>query len=78
MGVNMQEKEKEMLRQLGKITPAEITNAEVYDMMSRYRLACQYIVRNEDILVCFGGDETLPAKRRRCRRLPEASKAGSR
>ncbi|MFO1119225.1 MAG: ferritin family protein [Rhodospirillales bacterium] len=63
MGVNMQEKEKEMLRQLGKITPEEITNAEVYDVPSRYRLACQYIVRNEDTLVCFEGDETLPAKR---------------
>lgn len=63
MGVNMQEKEKEMLRQLGKITAAELENAEVYDVPSRYRLACQYIVRNEDILVCFEGDETLPAKR---------------
>jgi rubrerythrin/ferredoxin len=63
MGVNMQEKEKEMLRQLGKITPAEVENAEVHDVPSRYRLACQYIVRNEDILVRFDGDETLPAKR---------------
>ncbi|MFO1153647.1 MAG: ferritin family protein [Rhodospirillales bacterium] len=63
MGGNMQEKEKEMLRQLGKISAAEIDNAEVYDVPSRHRLACQYIVRNEDILVCFDGDETLPAKR---------------
>lgn len=63
MGVNMQEKEKEMLRQLGKISAAEIENAEVHDVPSRYRLACQYIVRNEDVLVCFEGDETLPAKR---------------
>jgi len=63
MGIAMQEKEKEMLRQLGKITPAEIENAETYDVPSRFRLACQFIVRNEDILVCFDGDETLPAKR---------------
>lgn len=63
MGVNMQEKEKEMLRQLGKITAAEIENAEVHDVPSRYRLACQYIVRNEDVLVEFEGDEVLPAKR---------------
>jgi len=67
-----------MLRQLGKITPEEITNAEVNDVPSHYRLACQYIVGNEDILVCFEGDETLPAKRRRYRRRPEASRAASR
>lgn len=63
MGINMQEGEKEVLRQLGKISAVEIENAEVHDIPSRYRLACQYIVRDEDILVCFGGDETLPAKR---------------
>lgn len=63
MGVAMQEKEKEVLRQLGKITAADIENAEVNDIPPRYRLACQFIVRNEDILVTFDGDETLPAKR---------------
>jgi rubrerythrin/ferredoxin len=63
MGISMQETEKEVLRQLGKITAAEIENAEVNDISSRYRLACQFIVRSEDILVCFDGDETLPAKR---------------
>jgi rubrerythrin len=56
------EKEKEMLRQLGKITRAEIQNAEVNDMPPRYRLACQCFVRNEDIIVTFEGDETLPAQ----------------
>jgi len=56
------EKEKEMLRQLGKITRAEILNAEVNDMPPRYRLACQCFVRNEDIIVTFEGDETLPAQ----------------
>jgi rubrerythrin/ferredoxin len=63
MGMTMQEKEKEMLRQLGKVTPAEIENAETNDIPPRFRLACQFIVREEDILVCFDGDETLPAKR---------------
>jgi len=63
MGMTMQEKEKEMLRQLGKITTADIENAEVNDIPPRFRLACQFIVRNEDILVYFDGDETLPAKR---------------
>ncbi|MBK8177117.1 MAG: 2Fe-2S iron-sulfur cluster binding domain-containing protein [Rhodospirillales bacterium] len=63
MGLTLNEKEKEQLRQLGKITEAEIEEAEVNDMPPRYRLACQYFVRKEDILVTFGGDETLPAQR---------------
>jgi rubrerythrin len=32
-------------------------------MPPRYRLACQYFVRDEDILVTFEGDETLPKQR---------------
>lgn len=62
-GIGLTEKEKEMLKQLGKITPEEIENTEVNDMPPRYRLACQCFVRDEDIRVCFGGDETLPAKK---------------
>jgi len=62
MGIALTEKEKEMLRQLGKITEQEIMDAEVNDMPPRYRLACQYFVRDEDIFVTFTGDETLPAK----------------
>jgi rubrerythrin/ferredoxin len=61
-GIALTEKEKEMLRQLGKITKAEIESAEVNDMPPRYRLACQCFVRNEDIVVVFEGDQTLPAK----------------
>src|SRR5271166_5190708 len=61
-GIALTEKEKELLRQLGKITPQEIYDAEVNDMPPRYRLACQCFVRNEDILVSFVGDETLPAQ----------------
>src|SRR5271169_5183581 len=60
--IALTEKEKELLRQLGKITRDEIVNAEVNDMPPRYRLACQCFVRNEDILVTFEGDQTLPAK----------------
>jgi len=62
-GIALTEKEKEMLRQLGKITRAEIHDAEVNDMPPRYRLACQCFVRNEDIVVTFTGDETMPAQR---------------
>ncbi|MGA7806828.1 2Fe-2S iron-sulfur cluster-binding protein [Bradyrhizobium sp.] len=58
--IALTEKEKELLRQLGKITKDEIYNAEVNDMPPRYRLACQCFVRNEDIVVAFAGDETLP------------------
>src|SRR3954447_6132580 len=61
-GIALTEKEKEGLRQLGKITRKEIEDAEVNDMPPRYRLACQCFVRNEDILVSFVGDETLPVQ----------------
>lgn len=63
MSLTVTEKEKEVLRQLGKITPAEIENAEVNDMPPPHRLACQYIIRHEDILVSFEGDQVLPAKK---------------
>jgi ferredoxin/rubrerythrin len=59
-GVALTEKEKEALRQLGKITKSEIEQAEVNDIPPRYRLACQCFVRNEDISVSFTGDETVP------------------
>ncbi len=61
-GISLTEKEKEVLRQLGKITKQEIEDAEVNDMPPRYRLACQCFIRNEDILVSFEGDQVLPAK----------------
>ncbi|MBS0644556.1 MAG: 2Fe-2S iron-sulfur cluster-binding protein [Acetobacteraceae bacterium] len=59
-GIALTEKEKEGLRTLGKITRKEIEDAEVNDMPPRHRLACQCFVRDEDILVSFEGDETLP------------------
>lgn len=59
-GIALTDKEKEMLRQLGKISKQEIEDAEVRDMPPRYRLACQYIVRDEDVVVSFKGDETVP------------------
>jgi len=61
-GIALTEKEKELLRQLGKITPQEIYEAETNDMPPRHRLACQCFIRDEDILVAFEGDQTMPAK----------------
>jgi ferredoxin/rubrerythrin len=62
-GIGLTEKEKEILKQLGKITHEEIENTEVNDMPPRHRLACQCFVRDEDIRVKFEGDQTLPAKK---------------
>lgn len=52
-GVALTEKEKTVLRLAGKITPEEIVNAETNDIPPKWRLACQFVVRNEDILVQF-------------------------
>lgn len=61
-GIALTEKEKELLKQLGKITREQIMDAEVNDMPPPYRLACQCFVRNEDILVAFEGDAAVPEK----------------
>lgn len=61
-GVTITNKEREVLLQLGKITPEELKNMAVHDWPPRHRLACQCLVRNEDILVTFEGDTTLPVK----------------
>ncbi|PPQ37506.1 Ferredoxin [Rhodoblastus acidophilus] len=60
--ISLTEKEKEVLKQLGKISHDEVANAEVNDMPPHYRLACQYIFRDEDIIVKFDGDEATPVK----------------
>jgi ferredoxin len=51
MGGPLTEKEKTVLRQLGKLTPEEMENMIVNDLPSPWRLACQMIIRDEDILV---------------------------
>jgi ferredoxin len=56
MGSLLTEKEKAQLKFLGKITPEEIRVAEVEDIAPRFRLACQYVVRDQDILVKFTGE----------------------
>lgn len=51
MGGTLTEKEKTVLRQIGKISKEEMEQVIVDDLPPPYRLACQFIVRDEDILV---------------------------
>ncbi|PPD35028.1 MAG: ferredoxin [Methylomonas sp.] len=51
MGGPLTEKEKTVLKQVGKVTQAELEQMIVDDLPSEWRLACQMIVRDEDIRV---------------------------
>jgi ferredoxin len=53
LGINLTEKEKGVLKLAGKITSKQIEDAETNDVPPPWRLACQFIVRDEDILVKF-------------------------
>ncbi len=51
MGGPLTEKEKSVLRETGKISKDEMEQMIVDDLPSSWRLACQMIIRDEDILV---------------------------
>lgn len=51
MGYHLEEKEKTVLRELGKISKADLEKMIVDDLPSEWRLACQFIPRDEDIVV---------------------------
>ena len=68
--IALTDKEKEVLKQLGKISRKEVENAEVNDMPPHFRLACQYIIRDEDIAVKFAGDETVPVTLKKSKATP--------
>ena len=53
MGTHMTDKEKSVLREIGKMSKAELEKVVVNDMPSKWRLACQMIVRDEDIRVTY-------------------------
>lgn len=53
--IMLTEKEKLTLTELGKLSRQEIEDAEVRDMPPRYRLACQFIARDEDVTIAFSG-----------------------
>ena len=51
MGGPPTEKERNLLKQLGKLTDEQISQILVDDIPPPWRLACQMIVRDEEILV---------------------------
>lgn len=51
MGGPLTDKEINVLRSLGKLSKEDVENMAVDDLPSEYRLACQLIVRDEDVLV---------------------------
>jgi hypothetical protein len=53
LGSVLTEKEKLVLKLAGKITAQQIADAETKDLPPPWRLACQMVVRDEDILVKF-------------------------
>lgn len=51
MGGPLTEKEKTVLKEIGKVTANDLEQMIVDDLPSEWRLACQMIVRDEDIRV---------------------------
>lgn len=51
MGGPLTEKEKTVLKEIGKVTADDLEKMIVDDLPSEWRLACQMIVRDEDIRV---------------------------
>lgn len=63
--ISLTDKEKLTLSVNGKLTREWLAKAEVEDLSPPYRLACQYIVRDEDILVEFSGEPGVEIDLRR-------------
>jgi ferredoxin len=51
MGVSLTLREQTKLRELGKVTQDELDELVTYGRPSEWRLACQFIVRDEDVQV---------------------------
>ena len=65
MAINLTEKEKLTLSVNGKLTKELLEQIETSDLPPPYRLACQYIVRDEDIFVEFSGEPGVEIDLRR-------------
>lgn len=55
-GVALTDKERDILKSLGKLPKHEEERAQVKDIPPTYRLACQTIVTDEDLLIEFTGE----------------------
>lgn len=55
-GIMLTDKEKSVLKSIGKLPKSEQERAEVMDLPPTFRLACQTIVTDEDLLVEFTGE----------------------
>ncbi|MGB1091732.1 MAG: 2Fe-2S iron-sulfur cluster-binding protein [Oceanobacter sp.] len=55
-GIMLTDKERTVLKSLGLLSKTEEEKASVRDLPPSYRLACQTIVPDEDILVEFTGE----------------------
>jgi ferredoxin len=54
MGHPLTEREVTVLREMGKITKAQVEQMELDDLVpSEWRLACQMVMRDEDIIVDY-------------------------
>lgn len=53
MGVHLTEKEKTMLVLTGKLKKSDLVELEEKDLAPNFRLACQYMILDEDIVVKF-------------------------
>lgn len=55
-GIALTDRERVVLKSLGKLPPREEERANVNDIPPTYRLACQTIITDEDLLVEFTGE----------------------
>ncbi|MCG8311776.1 MAG: 2Fe-2S iron-sulfur cluster binding domain-containing protein [Pseudomonadales bacterium] len=55
-GIALTDKERVVLKSLGKLPKKEEERAQVMDLPPTFRLACQTIVTDEDLLVEFTGE----------------------
>lgn len=63
--IALTDKEKLTLSVNGKMSKETLYEAETNDVPPPYRLACQYVVRDEDILVEFSGEPGVEIDLRR-------------